>query len=287
MDYSNIKSKFSYYIPTNQNILNGNKLFKIIKHSSCNKIYDDILLIINYNHPGYLNLNKYIEELYKKNFPNIVYIYPEEMKIEKPIPNIISCPESQNGAYSYGCIEKVYKKFPNFKGYFYTNDDLYIKVWEFQFYDFFVPWLYQFRGSINSHWYHYHQCIYLNDMYINNLEWKRNITNFVGDFKIINGLSDLFYIPQHYISRFIELAKEMLKSKIFLECAVQAIFAIMSAPKYHIIYLRALWNENRRKCINVLHDEFKQISIHPIKFSNDSQKEAVRKYNYFINANDF
>ena len=39
--------------------------------------------------------------------------------------------------------------------------------------------------------------------------------------------------------------------------------------------------------INALHDEFKQITIHPIKFSNDAHKEAVRKYNDFINANDF
>ena len=79
----------------------------------------------------------------------------------------------------------------------------------------------------------------------------------------------------------------MVKSKIFLECAVQAIFSIISAPKYHIIYIRSLWGDERKMCINVLHDEFKQISIHPIKFSKENKKEAVRKYNYFINANDF
>ena len=58
-------------------------------------------------------------------------------------------------------------------------------------------------------------------------------------------------------------------------------------PKYHIIYLRALWGNERKRNINVLHEEFKQISIHPIKFSNDTQKEAIRIYNYFINAKDF
>ena len=98
---------------------------------------------------------------------------------------------------------------------------------------------------------------------------------------------NIYYIPQYYISRFIELGREMIKSKIFLECAVQAIFAIISAPKYHIIYLRALWKDERKMCIKVLHNDFKQISIHPIKFSKDNEKKAVRKYNYFINANDF
>ena len=287
-EYSNINSIFSYYIPTNPNILNGNKKLKMIKHSSFNKIHDEILLIINYNHPSYLYLNEYLEELYKKNFPNIVYIYPAEIRKEKAIPNIIICPESKNGFYSYGCIEKVYQKYPNFKGYFFINDDLYIKVWEFQFYDFSVPWFYQFSsGGITSDWSHYNSCVHLNDIYNNNLEWKRNITYFLGVYKIIFGLSDLYYIPQYYIRRFIELGREMLKSKIFLECGVQAIFGIISAPKYHIIYLRALWGDERKMFINALHDEFKQITIHPIKFSNDAHKEAVRKYNYFINANDF
>ena len=287
-EYSNINSKFIYYIPTNPNIINGNKKLKMINHSSNNKIYDDILLIINYNHPGYLYLNKYMEEIYKKNFPNMVYIYPAEIENEKVIPGIIICPESKNGYYSYGCLEKVYQKYPNFKGYFFVNDDLYIKVWELQFYDFSIPWFYQLRQrDINSHWYHYKSCVHLNDMYNNNSEWKRNITNFFGVYKVISGLSDLYYIPQDYIIRFIELGREMLKQKIFLECAVQSIFAIISAPKYHIIFLRALWGNERAKCINVLHDEFKQISIHPIKFSNDNHKEAIRKYNYFINANDF
>ena len=50
-EYSNKNSKLSYYIPTNPNILNGNNQLKTIMHSSCNKIYDDILLIINYNCP--------------------------------------------------------------------------------------------------------------------------------------------------------------------------------------------------------------------------------------------
>ena len=287
-EYSNINSKLSYYIPTNPNILNGNNQLKTIMHSSCNKIYDDILLIINYNSPGYLNLNEYIEELYKKNFPNIVYIYPVQMQNEKPTSNIIICPESHNGFYSYGCIEKVYQNYPNFKGYFFINDDLYIKVWEFQFYDFSVPWFYQFEpGGINSNWHNSYLCINLNDMYNNNSEWKRNITNFFGVYKIIYGIADLYYIPQNYINRFIELGREMINSKIFLECAVQATFAIISAPKYHIIYLRALWGNERKRNINVLHKEFKQISIHPIKFSNDTKKEAIRIYNYFINAKDF
>ena len=82
----------------------------------------------------------------------MVYIYPAELVNEKVIPGIIICPESNNGYYSNGCLEKVYQKYPNFNWYFFVNDDLYIKIWEFQFYDFSIPWFYQFsQVNINSH----------------------------------------------------------------------------------------------------------------------------------------
>ena len=44
----------------------------------------------------------------------MVYIYPAELVNEKVIPGIIICPESNNGYYSNGCLEKVYQKYPNF-----------------------------------------------------------------------------------------------------------------------------------------------------------------------------
>ena len=44
---------------------------------------------------------------------------------------------------------------------------------------------------------------------------------------------------------------------------------------------------DRYSTIEILHDEFQQIFIHPIKFSYSINKEEVNKYNYFINAFDF
>ena len=287
-EYLNLSSEFIYYIPTNQNILKGNNQLKMMKHSSSDIIYDDILLIINFNHPGYLNLSDYLEELYKKYFPNIVYLYPVESQNEKYPPNIVICTDSTFGFYSYVCFETIYERYPNYKGYFLINDDVYMKAWEIQNYDLTIPWFYIFSpGGINSNWLNTPMCVHLYNMCDINLDWKRNMTNFFGVYKIFFGLSDLYYIPQYYINSFIQLAKEMFNSKIFLECAVHAIFAIILAPKYHAIYLRALWGDERNQSINVLHDEFQQISIHPIKFSKEDQKNSVRKYNFFINANDF
>ena len=106
-------------------------------------------------------------------------------------------------------------------------------------------------------------------------------------FRILNGISDFYYIPNDYILPFIDLAKKMFDNKIFLECA-HTTFGIISAEKNHVIYIRSLWSpEDRNNALNVLREEFQQICIHPIKFSKDENKEGVNKYNYFINAYDF
>ena len=124
-EYLDINSEFIYYIPTNQNILKGNNQLKMMKHSSSNKIYDDILLMINFNQPGYLNISGYLEELYKQYFPNIVFLYPVELENDKQNSNIITCKDSVFGFFSYVCIEKIYQRYPNYKGYFFINDDVY------------------------------------------------------------------------------------------------------------------------------------------------------------------
>ena len=285
-DYLDIKSECINYVPTNQNILKGYNQFKIMKHSSSDIIYNNILLIINYNIPGYLRLNEYFFDIYKKYFPNIVFINPDNNSNDKT--NTINCQASNNGFYSYACIEKIYQNFPNYEGYLLTNDDDYLKVWELENYDFAIPWNYRFNpDGLNKKWDMYQFCLNLTDICENNLEWKLNITNFYGEYKLFSGFSDLYYIPKYYIQNFIEISKKMLDSKIFLECAIDTIFAIISAPKNQIIHIRPLWGEEREKAISFLYEDFQQLSVHPLKFSKDEIKNAVRKYNYFINADEF
>jgi hypothetical protein len=57
MDYLDIASELIFYIPPNPSILkrNNDSTLKIFKHSYFDKVYNDILLIINYNLPGFLN----------------------------------------------------------------------------------------------------------------------------------------------------------------------------------------------------------------------------------------
>ena len=89
----NIYSQFKYYLPYNHNIIlnnNDNKrMIKIKNHYALNKSFTDILLIINFNHIGFENLNEYLLKLYSPFFPKILFITPNKSNISNEI-NIIS-----------------------------------------------------------------------------------------------------------------------------------------------------------------------------------------------------
>ena len=57
----------------------------------------------------------------------------------------ILCKESYRGHFSYICLEKVFIKYPNYKGYLFINDDDFMKIWELDNLNFNIPWLYQFN----------------------------------------------------------------------------------------------------------------------------------------------
>ena len=131
---------------------------------------------------------------------------------------------------------------------------------------------------------HYEKCKQLYGMCDNNLNWKINITKFYGTYAIFNGFSDFFYIPDYFIQNFINLLKKMYESRVFLECAVPTSFAIISGPKYQLVEINAYYGQDRDHILNFLYKDYKQISIHPIKFSNIELQIGVNKYISFINS---
>ena len=279
--YLKIKSEFKLYIPSSLFIIKNSHI-KLMNHFNSKKIYKDILLIINYNRDGFLNLNKYITNIYNKYFPNIIFINPSITKK----PNIISCKKSCHGYYSYKCFKKVYRKYPNYKGYLYINDDLFLKFWELQNLNFSIPWLNQY-GPIHKKWYHYSRCLPLYNIFNNNTNWKNNIISFNGFFEIISGMSDFFYLPNYYASKIGNIFDKMFKSNIFLECAIPNSMGILSASKYQIIKINALWGKQRKNSLNYLFNKFDQIVVHPIKLSNLLSQKKVIQYINFQNANEY
>ena len=286
-DFLKIYSEFNIYCPSNP-IIFINKSFyansiKLINHYVAKHNFNDILLIINYNHNGLQKLNNYMLKIYKNYFNNIVFIIPNNVN-ESNI--IIAYEESYSGYFSYICFKKIYYKYPKFKGYLFINDDVFMKIWELENLDFNIPWLYNFN-PISKEWFHFKNCNRTYNILNQNLEWKNNIIKFFSIFDIPITIADFYYIPNKIVINYLKIIEEMYNSKLFLECAVPSSFGILLSYKYQIIYFKALWEESRKKAINYLIKDFKQITIHPIKFSNKFLRNEVDLYIYFVNAKEY
>ena len=280
-------SEFSIYLPKNpilfiKNTINQNSV-KIINHYISNQKYNDILLIINYNRKGFEKINNYMFKLYKRYFYNIIFIMPYNINESN---TIISCNNSLDGYYSYICMKKIFIKYPKFKGYLFINDDDFMKIWELENLDFNIPWIYNFY-LLDPNWAHYENCKRMFNVLNNNLEWKTNLTKYLGVFDIPFSISDFYYLPNYIMTNYCKIIEEMYNSQLFLECAVPTTFGILLAPKYQIIYFQGLWGETRKEAINYLIKDIKQITIHPIKLSNKFFLININLFIYFTNAKEY
>jgi hypothetical protein len=287
--YINLYSEFNSYIPNKPyEFLQKNlKFIKIFYHQNSLMKYNNILLIINFNFKGFENLNNFILKLYENNFPNFVFIVPSEIINNK---NTVLCKESYQRYFSYICLEKVFIKYPNYKGYLFINDDIFLKTWELDNLNFNIPWLFQFNKlnkKVSPKWWNFSQCINIHNVLNKNPVWKANLTKFLGDYEIPISIADFYYLPNYLVPKFCKILKEMYKLKIFLECAVPTTMGIILSKEYQIIHFIGLWAKERNNFVEYLHKKYNQITIYPIKFSNIRYRTLVNSYNYFINAEEF
>jgi hypothetical protein len=288
-EYIISNTQFNSFIPykTNDFLKINHKKIKIYYHKNSLIKYKNILLIINYNINGFEYLNNYILNLYQNIFPNIVFIMPNETSKSQ---NTVFCQESFNGYFSYICLEKVFLKYPNYKGYLFANDDDFMKTLEFDNFNFNIPWSNQFnnlKSKRSLNWFHFDNCLQIHNILNNNAEWKENLTKFLGYYDIPISNADFYYLPNFIVPKFCKILREMYNSKIFLECAVASAMGIMLYKEYQLIYFKGLWEDERNNPIDYLYKKYNQIVIHQIKFSNIKYQNKINLYNYFMKAEDF
>jgi hypothetical protein len=183
-------------------------------------------------------------------------------------------------------LEKIYKKYSNFKGYLFLNDDDFMKIWELDNFNFSIPWFYLF-STLGKAWGHYKKCKEIYNVLNKNKNWKLNLIKFLGYYGVPKIVSDFYYIPNNFFSQFCQIIKEMYKSKIFLECVIPSTMGIILSKEYQLIYFIPIYRIHRRKSIYYLKHDSRQITIHPIKFSNVYHREQVTEFIYFINAKEY
>ena len=298
-NYINVSCEFPYtYISQGKIYLMNYRNIKLIKHRNSNKIYKNILLIIIYNYSKLIVLNNYMIQLYKRYFPNMIFLKEGYDNINQE--NTIECKESFKGYYSYMCFRSVYNKYPNMKGYLFLNDDNFIKPWDLENLDFTIPWMNYIRKHTNTSI----PCTYisnnsllwkrLNKTFVNtnyflnkNYPWKKNYSKCFGSSDIMNILVDLIYFPNNEMERFCDIVENMYNLRIFIQTAIPTALGIMALKRIQILSSIFLWKEERNQIFKYLKNSHSIIEVHPIKFSNDLNKKIVNNYIEFINSLEY
>ena len=256
---------------------------KVLNHKSSNIIFNDILLIINYNYKQLTYLNEYLINLYKKNFPHIISISPGNLTENS---DIISCQNSNNGRLAYICIKKIYEKYNNFKGYLIVNDDNIMKPWELEGINQDIPWinLFDFRRIyVNT----LKEFQLLEEMIKNNITLSEKIFKMVGDNIPPKIWNDMLYLPNSIMDKYCDILDDLFSKTIFHELATAFAFAIISLNEYKIINSLLIWGKERNNMINIFKNSFGFAFVHPIKISNIDLREKIKQYYYFINGENF
>ena len=276
---------YTNLVPQQKIILKNNfkSNIEILKHKSSNILFNDILLIINYNYKHLTYLNEYLINLYRKYFSHIISISPGNIA-EKS--NIISCQNSSNGRLAYICFRKVYEKYHNFKGYLIVNDDNIMKPWELEGINQDIPWINLFdftRTYVNK----LKDYKLLKEMIRNNITFSEKIFKMIGDNEPPKIWNDMLYLPNSIMKKYCDILDELFNKKIFHELATAFAFGIMSLNEYKVINSLLIWGKERNNMINIFKNSFGFAFVHPIKISYIYKKEKVYEYYYFINGESF
>jgi hypothetical protein len=232
---------------------------------------DDILLIINYNHPYYSSI-PVLQELYSPWFPNIVFYGPRQH------PGVHTC-QHHEGWFAYTGITDAMQRYPGFNGYLQVHDDCIINCWNFTRFNKDKIWFVgaPMKASLvpnlgNWLWWKKDVGYPAAQNLFNMLpvQYKKKLDENFGPNSISWGYSDIVYFPASYTEDVVYLSTLCRKVNLFLEIALPTICACLTKKEsIESINGVALW-ENKHL---ITAKYTKNIDyVHPLKLS---QKENI------------
>ena len=287
-----ISSEMRFYTPRKQRELMRNngkeETHKVLYHYSSNTVFKDILLIINFYNKDVYALKDYMFKLYKKNFPNIVFISStlKEYKDQNGT-HIIYCPEANDTSLSYICIRKVYEQYLNMKGYLYLNNEILLKIWELDNFDLNLPWVCSF--NITNDTASLLRPEYQNMQNVLNAKenLRENLKKFLGKEGIATGMPHFYYLPKNAILKFIEISNDMYKNKVPQELAVPNTMGMILLPHYQYIYFADLTPEDIKNVMKYIKKIHEQILVYPVDYTREDYRKEIDKYIYFMKAEEY
>lgn len=214
------------------------------------KPFAKTLLTINFNHPFYDNI-PLLREYYEPIFDNIIFCGPES----NTKYNIIVI-EGTKGHFGYKCIAEGIRKYPEYSGYLYVNDDMVVNWWTM----FKQPRdrIWYGKDIINAAganmdkpapccWQWWKTANALENCKISFDALKEKLASYDGVnytkifFDNTNGerlclraWSDFMYVPYRLSQVYLKLADEFYKNKVFLETAVSTILTILDKKRNRV-----------------------------------------------------
>ena len=273
----NEKPKIQFYIPSSEKIMlqDQNERGSLTKHYIPKK-YNNILLIINHQKEGLEKYNDFISnEIYKNYFDNIVFVTSSNNENQ----NMISCPESKNGEFSYICLKKIHEKYSSMNGYIFINSDTLLKVWELDNLNFNIPWFSTiFKKTLIDNENEKNIINGLVELLKNKPDYETNLKKFIEGNGYIKGTSDFYYLPNDKIKKFLEIIDEMYKNNISSDVAVINALAIMMEEEYVAFEVKPLCNEEKKNVMYHLKNDHDQIFIRPFDIENEEVRSQLKNY---------
>lgn len=231
------------------------------------------LLVINYNHPYYNSID-FLKEMYSPVFPNIVF-YGEK---EDPRVTVFA---HNFGWWGQGVLADAMKRWPNYEGYFCVQDDCFMNFWNFARLDTNKIWLCDIANKLsldtpqNFWWTAWNRDSGKPALLaaFNRLtpEQKERIAKSVGPGNTGFTYHDFVYVPGRLKDDFIKQCAIFSDPQIFVELALPNILmSLEEVDKWERLNLS--WKTADDFVYKTSFDW-----VHPIKFSQEKNREFIRK----------
>lgn len=252
-----------------------------MQHLGAYTNFDDVLLVINYNHAYYDSI-PLLKAMYTPVFKNIVFYGP------KAHPDVVLC-EHRDGYFSYTAISDAMARYPRYTGYLFLHDDciLNTEAMAQSSLDKWVPWVprtpfglfdtggaidtrneYKLWGWWNTPWGRGPAIKVFNAL---PHEAKRMLAANWGAFNVVFGYADFAYIPGRFRKTYTELANLCRSKELFLEIGLPTLIACL-CPKGQLLHLTGF---------NGLNDlsQFRGDLFfnHPVKLSKKVNQDFIKE----------
>lgn len=219
------------------------------------KLFDGVVLIVNFNQPGFYDIIiPILDQLYKPIFEAVVYVGRGEHRW------VMSCDSGEGGNYSYVCMKKVMEIYKPRNGFFYTNDDVLVLPWNLLTYDLNMIWWHgllgygkltlrdNIREPLTNYWETFRNARVNGSNLFKNMPEKYLDSQrlyYGNDWIFFGDWADIYYIPNSptYVNGFVELSELFYKYYIDGKVAVPTILlTIENMSKIVFISGTCSWN---------------------------------------------